>query len=228
VTRAARLAAAVLVVATGACDLGRSGGASPTAAGAAIPVVPSGKPPPPLHDPHPIVVADLPRIVLGRPDAPPGTEFAPALSLDQNIDVFATDETEREHLIQEGFVIGHRSLFVPRGQLAPDAPPAQIGSVFVQGIAGLFESGAGAGPAVRRYERGLWMEQLMHSERIPARGLGVLAFGLRGITTDGGKITVFAWQRANLVLVVSGAGEIPQGEVRALAETVDRRAEDAI
>jgi hypothetical protein len=229
VTRATRFAAAVLVVATGACDLVGRGEASPTAAaGLSAPAVPTGALPPPLLDPHPFVVADLPGIVLGRSDTPHGTEFAPAFSLDQNIDAFATDDAERAHLIEEGFVIGHGSLFVPAGQLASDAPPVEVGAVFVQGIAGLFETRAGAVPALRRYVRGLWMEQLMHSERIPAGGLGDLAFGLRGITTDGGQIAVYAWQRANLVLVVSGTGEISQADVFALARTVDRRAATAI
>jgi hypothetical protein len=229
---ATRVVAALLVVATGACDLG---GASPTAVtrapasppGVSTSPLPSGAAPPPLRDPHPFVVADLPRIVLGPADAPPGTQFAWALSVDQNIEAFSTDEVERQHLIEEGFVVGHGSLFVPRGQLAPDAPPVRIGAVFVQGIAGLFETRAGAEPALRRYERGLWMEQLMHSDRIAAGGLGDLAFGLRGITTDGGKIVVYAWQRANLILVVSGAGEIAKAQVRSLAETVDRRAAEA-
>jgi hypothetical protein len=227
VRRAARFAAAVLVVATGACDLGAVD-PSPSGAAAPVPSPPSGRPPPPLHDPHPFVVADLPGIVLRRPDAPPGTEFAPALSLDQDIDVFATDEAERVHLLEEGFVVGHGSLFVPRGQLAPDAPPVEVGAVFVQGIAGLFDTRAGAVPALRRYVHGLRGRQLSRAEPIPAGGLGELAFGLRGSTADGGRIVVVAWQRANLVLVVSGTGEMPPADVLELARTVDARAAEAI
>jgi hypothetical protein len=174
--------------------------------------------------PRPFTQQDLAVIVLGRRDAPAGTEFAPRYSVDQNIDQFASDDEESMALRQDGFVVAHVALFVPRGQLDDDALPAEHGAVFVQAIAGLFETSEGAGSALSRYVANLRSPQLTDEVRVDAGGLGASSEGLRGIA-DGEKVTVYAWRTANLVLVVSGSGTMPVPDVRALADVMQRRAD---
>jgi len=194
---------------------------------------PSGRPPPspassfvipsPILSPRPFTAEDLASIVLGRGDTPRGTEFASAFSTDQTIDQFASDTEELTQLRQDRFVIGHVSLFVPTGQLEHDAPPAEPGAIFVQGIAGVFETAAGADSSLRRYVANLRVFQLRNEVRIAAGGLGDSSEGLRG-RSDGEDVTVYAWRTANLLLVVSGSGTIAPEAVRALADLVQRRA----
>ena len=196
----------------------------------------SGLPPPspassfvipsPILSPRPFTAEDLASIVLGRTDTPRGTEFASAFSTDQTIDQFASDGDELTQLRQDRFVLGHVSLFVPTGQLAHDAPPAEPGAIFVQCIAGVFDTAAGADSSLRRYVANLRAFQLGSEVRIAAGGLGDSSEGLRG-RSDGEDVTVYAWRTANLLLVVSGSGTIAPEAVRALAALVQHRAERA-
>ena len=178
----------------------------------------------PVLSPRPYTTEDLARIVLGRAAAPEGTVFASPYSAEQPIEEFASDDEELTALRVDGFVTGHLTLFVPVGQLDHDAPPVEPGAVFVQGIAGLFETAAGADSSLRRYIVNLRMFQLRDEVRIPADDLGDSSEGLRG-TAGGEPVTVFAWRTANLLMVVSGSGRIAPGEVLALAELTDRRAD---
>jgi hypothetical protein len=222
VRRAAAAAAATLLAVS--CTPAAS---SPTPSGRPVPspassfVIAS-----PILSPSPFTADDLASIVLGRGDTPKGTEFASAFSTDQTIDQFASDSEELTQLRQDRFVLGHVSLFVPTGQLDHDAPPAEPGTIFVQCIAGVFETAAGADTSLRRYVANLRAFQLRGEVRIAAGGLGDSSEGLRG-RSDGEDVTVYAWRTANLLLVVSGSGTIVPEAVRALADLVQRRAERA-
>ena len=218
---AAALAIAVILVA-GSCtvdDAPDVAGGPPLPSPVSSFVIPS-----PILAPGPFTREDLAGIVLGRSETPDGTEFAPQYSVDQTIDEFASDDEELTALRVDGFVLGHITLFVPAGQLDHDAPPVEPGQVFVQGIAGLFETDVGADSSLRRYVSTLRAFQLRHEIRIPADGLGDSSEGLRG-RADGEPVTIYAWRTANLVLVVSGSGEIAPEDVRALADLTERRAE---
>jgi hypothetical protein len=180
--------------------------------------------PSPILSPRPFTAGDLASIVLGRGDTPDGTEFARPFSVDRTIDEFASDDEELTQLRQDRFVVGHITVFVPVGQLAHDAPPAEPGSPFVQGIAGVFETAAGADSSLRRYVANLRSFQLQHEVRISADRLGDSSEGLRG-RAGGEDVTVYAWRTANLLLVVSGSGTIAPEVVRTLADRVQRRAD---
>jgi hypothetical protein len=182
--------------------------------------------PSPLLSPRPFTADDLGSIVLRRNDTPKGTEFAPQYSVDQTIEQFASDEEELTALRGDAFVLAHISLFVPKGQLEPAAPPPEPGSVFVHGVAGLFETPEGADSSLRRYVTNLRAFQLEDEIRIAAEGLGDSSEGLRG-RIDGEAVTIYAWRIANLVLVVSGSGTMSSRDVRALADMIQRRAERA-
>ena len=219
---AERLAAGALAVLLGAgCTAADGSAARPEPSPASSYVIPS-----PFLDPRPFTPADLPAVVLGRADAPEGTEFAPSYSVDQTIEEFAADDEELTALRVDGFVRAHVTLYVPEGQLAGDAPPVEPGDVFVQGVTGLFETPAGADSTLRRYVANLRAFQLRHEVRIPATGLGDSSEGLRG-KAGGEPVTIYAWRTDNLVLVVSGSGAIEGDVVRALADLIQRRVERA-
>ncbi len=192
---------------------------APTLSPATSFVIPS-----PILSPRPFDEQDLPVIVLARRDAPAGTQFAPQYSVDQTIDQFASDAEELTALRQDRFVVGHTALFVPRGQIAQGVLPAEHGAVFVQSIAGLFETPEGANSTLLRYVANLRAFELTREVRIDAEGLGASSEGLRGIA-DGERVTVYAWRTANLVLVVTGSGTMPVPDVRALADVMQRRAD---
>ena len=218
--RAAAVAVTALLAVS--CTSPRPAGPSePAPSPASSYVIPS-----PILSPSPFTAADLPSIVLGRGDTPEGTEFARPFSVDRTIDEFASDDEELARLRTDRFVLGHITVFVPKGQLAHDAPPALPGSPFVQGIAGVFETPPGADSALRRYVTNLRDVQLQHEVRIPAAGLGDSSVGLRG-SAGGEDVTVYAWRTANLLLVVSGSGTVAPEVVRTLADLVQRRAERA-
>ena len=180
--------------------------------------------PRPILAPRPFTEGDLTAIVLGRRDAPAGTEFAPQYSVDQDIDQFASDAEELTALRQDRFVVGHTALFVPQGQLDHGVLAAEHGAVFVQAIAGVFETPEGANSTLLRYVANLRAFQLTDEVRIGAEGLGASSEGLRGIA-DGENITVYAWRTANLVLVVTGSGTMGGADVRALADVMQSRAD---
>lgn len=219
--RAAAAAVAVAVIA-GACTAPEEP-ADPSARGRSPSPASSYVIASPVLSPRPYTTEDLERIVLGRAAAPAGTVFASPYSVEQPIEEFASDDEELTALRVDGFVTGHLTLFLPEGQLEHDAPPVEPGEVFVQGIAGLFETAAGADSSLRRYIVNLRAFQLHDEVRIPA-DLGDSSEGLRG-RAGGERVTVYAWRTENLLLVVSGSGEIAPEDVLALAELIDRRAE---
>ena len=217
-------AAAVAVTAMLAvsCTTARSAGPSdsePLPSPASSFVIPS-----PFLSPRPFTAADLASIVLGRGDTPRGTEFARPFSVDRTIDEFASGDDELTQLRQDRFVAAHITVFVPTGQLAHDAPPAEPGSPFVQGIAAVFETPGGAESSLRRYVANLRASQLQHEVGIPSDGLGDSSVGLRG-QAGGEDVTIYSWRTANLLLVVSGSGTITPEVVRTLADRVQRRAD---
>ena len=72
----------------------------------------------------------------------------------QNLAAFARDGVELAHLRDDGFEIGHLSLFFPAGHTNGGAPkPLTNDSVIVQGIAGLFHDADGAERSLERYRR---------------------------------------------------------------------------
>jgi hypothetical protein len=209
-----------MAVAGGACTTGEDPGhLRPVPSPASSYVIPS-----PILSPRPYTTEDLAAVVLGRTDAPAGTAFAPQYSVDETIDEFASDDEELTSLRVDGFVTGHVTLFVPPAQLDVGAGPVEPGQVFVQEIGGLFETAPGADSSLRRYVSNLRAFQLRRDVRISSGGLGDSSEGLRG-TIDGEAVTIYAWRTANLLFVVSGSGSIPSGDVRALAEVTQRRAD---
>jgi len=217
----AALAAAVTVAFAGAaCTAGSDQGhGRPVPSPASSFVIPS-----PILSPRPFTIDDLSAVSLGRGDAPAGTEFAPQYSVDETIDQFASDAEELTALRVDGFVSGHVTLFIPPAQVADDAAPVEPGQVFVQQIAGLFETAPGADSSLRRYVSNLRAFDLRRDVRISDTGLGASSEGLRG-TIGGEAVTIYAWRTANLLLVVSGSGSIPPQDVRALADVMQRRAD---
>jgi hypothetical protein len=216
---AAAVAVAAAVVGAGCTAGGDPGPGRPVPSPASSFVIPS-----PILSPRPFTVEDLPAVSLGRGDAPTGTEFAPQYSVDETIDQFASDAEELTALRVDGFVSGHVTLFVPPAQVADDTAPVEPGQVFVQEIAGLFETAPGADSSLRRYVSNLRAFDLRRDVRISATGLGASSEGLRG-TIGGDAVTIYAWRTANLLLVVSGSGSIPSHDVRALADLMQRRAD---
>jgi hypothetical protein len=172
---------------------------------------------------------DVQRIVLVAADAPQGTEYVADLSGPQALQEFARDPDELALLREEGFEIGHLSLFVPTGYAAPEPSkePLEADAVLVQGIAGLFEDADGAESALRRFVADVRERQLREVRDLDASGLGDQGFALAGMSPDGSDVTLFAWRDDNLVLAVSGSGAIPEADVRRLAELVEGRARGA-
>jgi hypothetical protein len=171
---------------------------------------------------------DLENIVLQPDDAPAGTEWASIVSGPSDLAHFARDADELELLQKDEFREGYLSLFVPGGYGEPnsDLPPLPPEAVFVQGIAGLFESGDGAHSALGRFVDDLRTTEIPSAADVESAGLGDESFGLVGTTPDGSHVLIFAWRRGNLVLSVSGAGDVAPELVRSLADRVDGRALD--
>ena len=113
-----------------------------------------GGPATPSAAPGPYTRADVDAIVLGPDDAPGGTAFVDGASGFQDLQAFARDATERAHLQEDGFQVGHLALFFPSGHANGGAPePLTNRSAIVQGIAGLFRDPAGAERSLERYEQ---------------------------------------------------------------------------
>ena len=165
--------------------------------------------------------ADLPKIVLRASDAPSGTAFAPGFSGEQQIDAFATDANEARLLKADGFEIGYASLFLPPRAMTGPVPP---GSPFAQGIAGLFAGADGASSALHRFVDDLRTRQVPGAKDLTAGALGDEAFALEGTGSHGDHVVVFAWRLGNLVLAVTGSGNLSVTEVERLAHVVDGRA----
>ena len=167
---------------------------------------------------------DLGAIVLTRDDAPPGTGYAEAYSGFQDLDAFAKDAQERSDLVEDGFVVGHVSLFCPAGWSGPGSGELPLDAPFAQGITGLFVTAAGASSAYGRFGQDLRTRQFDHSEELPAPDLGQESFALEG-TSGGSHLVIVVWRDDNLVLAVSGSGVLDADDVRALASLVRHRAD---
>ena len=114
-----------------------------------------GGPATPSAAPGPYTRADVDAIVLGPDDAPDGTAYVDGVSGFQDLQAFARDTTERAHLVEDGFQVGHLALFFPSGHANGGAPePLTNRSTIVQGITGLFRDPAGAERSLERYEQG--------------------------------------------------------------------------
>jgi hypothetical protein len=163
-------------------------------------------------------------IVLGPADALKGTAYVDGVSGLQDIQSFARDDTEREHLQADGFRVGHLALFFPRDHAdGGAAAPLTNDSVIVQGITGLFRDAGGAERALERYVGDLRSRQLLDARDVPSDGLGDRAIGLLGTSPDGAHVLIYVWRVDNLVLAVSGVGPVAQVRVRALADLVNGR-----
>lgn len=175
--------------------------------------------------PGPFRRGDLNAIVLGPSDAPMGTSYVDGVSGYQDLQAFARDDLELARLQADGFQVGHLALFFPSGR-ADGGPPEPLtnDSKIVQGIAGLFRDADGAERSLERYVQDLRSRQIPHARDVPAAGLGDTSFGLRGKTPDGARVQMFVWRIGNLILAVSGSGPVAPGEVRALADEVNARA----
>ncbi|MGH2595009.1 MAG: hypothetical protein ACRDH7_03490 [Actinomycetota bacterium] len=170
--------------------------------------------------------ADLDAIVLRPSDAPTGTVYVDAVSGFQDLTTFARDDVELAHLRDDGFQVGHLSLFFPAGHANGGAPkPLTNDSVIVQGIAALFQDADGAERSLERYVGDLRIRQIPDAHDVVSDGLGDRAFGLQGTTPDGSRVLMYVWRVDNLVLAVSGSGPVEAADVRALADRVNGRAD---
>ena len=164
---------------------------------------------------------DMPKIVLRASDAPAGTTFAPGFSGEQQVDAFATDANETRLLKADGFDLGYTAFFFPPGAMTGPVPP---GSPFVQCIAGLFAGSDGASSALHRFVADLHARQVPGAKDLDAGELGDEAFALQGTGSGGDHVVAFAWREGNLVLAVTGSGNLPVAVVERLAHVVDARA----
>jgi len=172
----------------------------------------------------PFRTTDMAAIELTPKDAPPGLGYVAAYSGDQDIVSFARDATEEQHLVDDGFLAANGVVFVPAdrvngGKLTPRDP-------IIQAILVVFSRGSGASSTLRRYLDDLRTRQLPDTADGAAPGLGDESYRLEGTNADGSGITVFAWRRANLVLVLLGTSFPPPRTLR-LAERMDDRAATA-
>lgn len=174
----------------------------------------------------PIERTQLEGIVLARADSPLGTVSLASVSGPSDLDSFARDELELERLRDEGFILGHFSLFVPEDQATP-VGPLEPGEVVVQQIAGLFGTGGGADSAMVRFVDDLKIRQVPDAEDVSSSGLGDHAFGLAGTTPGGETIQMFVWRERNLILFVSIVGDMARPDVRSLTDELQSRAEAA-
>lgn len=169
--------------------------------------------------------ADVGAIVLQPADAPAGTIYVDSASGFQALAAFARDDVELGLLRDDGFQVGHLSLFFPAGRANGGAPkPLTNDSVIVQGIAGLFHDANGAERSLERYIDDLRSRQVPDAHDVAAGGLGDRAFGLRGTTPDGSRVLMYVWRVDNLILSVTGSGPVEDADVRALADLVNGRA----
>jgi hypothetical protein len=164
---------------------------------------------------------DLRGIELAPSDAPSGLSYVPAFSGDQDLDAFARDANEKAALTADGFELGNGSLFVPSaraggGHLTPADP-------IVQGTVAVFARDDGASSSLTRFLNDLRERQFTGARDRDAVALGDEAYRLDATNHDGAPVTVLAWRRANLVMVVIGTS-FPPSSVEALARLVDGRA----
>lgn len=163
-------------------------------------------------------------IELTPRDAPAGLGYVAAFSGDQDIVGFARDATEEQHLADDGFLSANGAVFVPAdrvdgGTLTPRDP-------IVQSTVVVFSRGVGASSTLQRYVADVRDRQLNGTTTGAPPPLGDEAYRLDGTNADGSTVTVFAWRRGNLVLVVLGTSFPPADTLR-LATLIDARAHAA-
>jgi hypothetical protein len=164
---------------------------------------------------------DLRGIELAPSDAPSGLSYVPAFSGDQDLDAFARDANEKAALTADGFELGNGSLFVPSdraggGHLTPADP-------IVQGTVAVFARDDGASSSLTRFLSDLRERQFTGARDRAVVALGDETYRMDATNRDGAPVTVLAWRRANLVMVVIGTS-FPPSSVEALARLVDGRA----
>jgi hypothetical protein len=164
---------------------------------------------------------DLRGIELAPSDAPSGLSYVPEFSGDQDLDAFARDAGEKAALTADGFELGNGALFVPSdraggGHLTPADP-------IVQGTVAVFARDDGASSSLTRFLTDLRERQFTGAREGDAVALGDEAYRIDATNSDGAPVTVLAWRRANLVMVVIGTS-FPRSSVEALARLVDGRA----
>lgn len=167
---------------------------------------------------------DMASIELTSRDAPAGLGYVAAFSGDQDIVAFARDATEEQHLADDGFLSANGAVFVPAdrvdgGKLTPRDP-------IVQSTVVVFSRGVGASSTLRRYVADVRDRQLTGATTGAPPPLGDETYRLDGTNADGSTVTVFAWRRGNLVLVVLGTS-FPTADTLRLATLIDARAATA-
>ena len=182
---------------------------------------PRSSPAPPIGSTGPFRPGDMASIELTPRDAPAGLGYVAAFSGDQDIVAFARDATEEQHLADDGFLSANGAVFVPAdrvdgGKLTPRDP-------IVQSTVVVFSRGVGASSTLRRYVADVRDRQLTGATAGVVPPLGDEAYRLDGTNADGSAVTVFAWRRGNLVLVVLGTS-FPSAHTLRLATLVDERA----
>jgi hypothetical protein len=165
--------------------------------------------------------ADLSGIELVPSDAPTGLSYVPEFSGDQDLDAFARDAVERQALSADGFELGNGALFVPSDRAAGGHLSA--GDPIVQGTVAVFGRDDGASASLGRFLTDLRARQLVDVHDRDPVALGDEAYRLDATNRDGARVTVLAWRRANLVMVVIGTS-FPEASVEGLARLVDGRA----
>jgi hypothetical protein len=164
---------------------------------------------------------DLHAIELRAADAPGGLGYVRRYSRDQGLETFARDDGERAALAADGFELGSGAVFVPADRVASDR--LRVHDPIVQGTVAVFSRDDGASASLARYLADLRGRQLRAIATGVAEPLGDEAYRLDALNTDGAVVTVIAWRRANLDLVVIGTS-VPPSSVVALARLVDGRA----
>jgi hypothetical protein len=169
---------------------------------------------------------DLARIVLRPAEGLPGTalnERGPE-SLEDLAPYFGD-------LQQAGFVAAFGTNLGHEDVLRGEVRPGSLSGREVRGLqstAILFETADGA-EAVLQVQREAIPEGPFELQTwLSAEGLGEEGFGARARSPHEVSATLFQWRRGNLLLALNVFGEFSVPEVRALAETMDHRAEDAL
>jgi hypothetical protein len=169
---------------------------------------------------------DLAGIVLKPSEGPPGTALdrqGPE-SL-ENLEPYFGDLVEAGFVAAYGTSLGHEDVLsgkVEQGTL----PGSEVRGV--QSTVLLFESAEGAEAVLRGGRRGVAEGPFELEAWLSAEGLGEQGFGARALSSNDVTATLYEWHRGNLLLFLNAVGEFAVAQVRSLAETMDRRAQEAL
>jgi hypothetical protein len=169
---------------------------------------------------------DLPGIVLRPSEGLPGTapdERGPE-SLDELTPYFGD-------LDEAGFVAAYGTSLGHEGVLSGDVEAGSLPGNEVRGVqstAILFEGAGGADLVLDAQREALPNGPFEIRAWLPADGLGEEGFGARARSPQDVTSTLFQWRRGNLLLVLNVFGEFAIPQVRSLAETMERRAREAL